>query len=299
MSAEIEKLTKIDPCTPILKWVGGKRLLLNKLQQILGAPAPGSRYFEPFVGGGSVAFSQVFNNKMFLSDLNSELINLYEIVRDKPKALIRELEKYENTSDFYYRIRELDRSANWMSQDSVKRAARVLYLNKTCFNGIYRVNSKGHFNTPYGNYKNPNFSNKAEIDKLHTFLNSKLEDGSNRIVIEHGNYLKFTAQARKGDLVYLDPPYFPVSATESFTAYQESGFNKIDHQSLRDECLRLLEIGAKVVVSNSNVPEVLDRLFSDKKYFRIHTVDVSRSMGGTLESRKKTTELIIEGLPRI
>ena len=281
-----------QPATPILKWVGGKRALLAQINELLPTPRLGSRFFEPFLGGGAVSFSRTFANQIVASDTNAELINLYSVVANTPQELIAELRAYRNEESFYYSIRDLDRGPDWAKTNSVQRAARILYLNKTCFNGLYRVNSSGKFNTPLGNYVSPNYKNETAIIQLHEFLNGRLQDGQPRIVLNNSSYLETSAQGREGDVFYFDPPYVPISPTASFTSYQSEGFNLEDQTKLRDEALRLASIGASVLLSNSDT-EVVRELYGNKKNFKIHTVSISRGLAAKPSARKKITEVLI------
>ena len=286
--------TVFEPATPILKWVGGKRALLPAIQNLLQAPAPGKRFFEPFLGGGAVIFSQTLHNQLVAGDVNAELINLYEVVRANPKALVEKLKRFKNNEEYYYEIRNMDRTKGWSRRSDVTRAARVLYLNKTCFNGLYRVNQSGKFNTPFGSYVRPNIVNEIEIYRLHNFLTSKTSTGEDRVTLLEASYKDLARMGISGDSFYFDPPYVPISPTASFTSYQSQGFSLSDQEELRDEAAKLISKGAHVLLSNSDT-EIVRDLYKDKKLFKIHTVGISRGIAAKASSRKRITEVLIEG----
>ena len=200
---------------PLIKWAGGKQKLLAQIMPHV--PKDFDTYYEQFFGGGAVFFA-LEPRKAVLTDINSELINFYEMVRDEVPFLISEIDTYENTEEFYYRKRELDRSVEYRSLTNIQRAARFLYLNKTCFNGLYRVNKEGYFNTPFGKYKNPKFYDKDRIKKAFHLFNSP-----NNIEIKYGD-LSEAKNASSDDFVYFDPPYVPLTKTSSFTAVKMEGY---------------------------------------------------------------------------
>jgi len=286
--------TSFEPATPILKWVGGKRALLPQIQKLLHKPEPGKRFFEPFLGGGAVTFSQTIDNQLIAGDINTELVNLYEVVKTKPSELVERLKKFKNEKDAYYSIRDMDRGKGWSRRSAVTRAARVLYLNKTCFNGLYRVNQSGQFNTPFGSYVRPNIVNEIDIYRLHNFLTSKTTTGKDRVTILNASYKELARMGNCGDSFYFDPPYVPISPTASFTSYQSQGFSLADQEALRDEAARLVEKGARVLLSNSD-NEIVRDLYKDKNIFKIHTVEISRGIAAKASSRKRITEVLIEG----
>ncbi|HEO6894912.1 TPA: Dam family site-specific DNA-(adenine-N6)-methyltransferase, partial [Streptococcus agalactiae] len=218
--------------SPVVKWVGGKRQLLPEIKKYI--PSKISTYVEPFLGGGAVLF-ELQPKKAIVNDFNSELINVYQVIKDNPEELIFSLENHKqlNNEDYYYKIRGLDRTEGFDDLTNVEKASRILYLNKTCYNGLFRVNRSGQFNTPYGKYKNPNIVNEVTIRAMSKYLNK------NSIKLMNGDYKEALKNLRKGAFVYFDPPYLPISSSSSFTGYTENGFD-IDKQiELRDECKKL------------------------------------------------------------
>lgn len=263
-----------------MKWVGGKRQLLNSIQQHL--PPNFDHYFEPFVGGGAVVFG-LSPEQATINDFNEELINLYLVVRDDPAGLITELESglYVNSPEAFYQIRGWDQDVDFHNLDPVKRAARTLYLNHTCFNGLYRVNAKGFFNTPFGRYKNPAIYSEQAIRELSTYLQT--------VNIHTGDYHPILDLAQEGDFVYLDPPYAPLSATSSFTSYIAGGWDDEEQVILRNACNELNERGVLFMQSNSSAPLIRD-LYAD---YNIVEIEARRSLSARVEGRHNVTELLI------
>lgn len=270
---------------PVLKWVGGKRQLLDEIIPII--PKKYSTYVEPFLGGAAVLF-ELQPNKAIINDYNKELINVYCVIRDFPEELINELEKHRenNSEEYFYQIRSLDRSDNFFYLTDIERAARIIYLNKTCYNGLYRVNSSGQFNSPYGKYKNPNIVNEVTIRAVSKYLNK------NKIQIKNGDYKDVLKGLRKGAFVYLDPPYMPISSSSSFTGYTEGGFDYEKQKELRDECLKLNKKGIKFLLSNSYCPEILE-LYNDKDIFKIIEVKAKRNINSKADKRGEIKEVLI------
>ncbi|MEO9278271.1 MAG: DNA adenine methylase [Nitrososphaera sp.] len=236
---------------PFVKWAGGKRQLLPIIEKHI--PDEFNRYFEPFLGGGAVFFHLVIQKKQvkwFVSDLNSELVLSYITIRDKIKELIESLEShstsyFKNPSVYYYKVRDTN------PKNQVDKVSRLLFLNKTCFNGLYRVNSKGKFNVPLGKYVNPNIVNKENLLAVHYTLQSK------DISIKHHDFEDALKNVEKGDFVYLDPPYQPVSNTANFTSYTDSDFNYKDQERLFGKFKSLDKKGAKILLSNSKSKEIM------------------------------------------
>lgn len=253
--------------SPILKWVGGKRRLLADIMPLINKSC--STYVEPFVGGGAVFF-ELQPKKAIINDYNIELINVYEVIRDFPEELIVILEEHnrENTEEYFYNLRALDRSEEYAKLSNIQRAARIIYLNKTCYNGLYRVNSAGQFNSPYGKYKNPNIVNATTIRAMSKYLRNP------KITIKQGDYKEALKGLRKGAFVYLDPPYMPISSSSSFTGYTENGFSYEQQIALKNECDKLKEKGISFLQSNSDCPEIRELY----KEYDIRTVQAKRSI---------------------
>jgi len=261
-----------------LKWPGGKRRILSKID----FPEKIDRYFEPFQGAASVFFyvKQKYNPKFcMISDINKDLIETFKAVRDNPKELIHYLRyfKRKNSKEFYYMIRK---KFNNKKIVGIRRCAAFIYLNKTCFNGIYRVNSKNEFNVPYGKYENPEIFNKENI-----FLASKLLQG---VKIKHQDYRKIISRVKEGDFIYLDPCYDPIKKT-SFANYTPERFREEDRIELAKYFRTLDNKGAKVILSNNPVPEVREE-YSE---FNIKEIMVSRSINSNINERCPVKELII------
>lgn len=264
---------------PILKWVGGKRQLLHEIYKYI--PKKFNRYFEPFVGGGALFFS-LYPQYSRITDLNPELINTYKVIKDKPSELITTLVQYPNTKEFFLEIRALDRNpALYNTISDVGRAARFIYLNKTAYNGLYRVNQKGQCNAPYGYYTKPNICNEERIYAASRALQSTdIECESFECCIKYTNY---------GDFVYFDPPYQPLNTTANFTNYTSLGFTEQDQIRLRDLCNILHTQGVKWLVSNSDTP-FIRQLYGG---YKTHTVLAKRSINSKGDKRGEITELLI------
>jgi len=272
--------------TPFLKWAGGKRTLLPEL--ISRMPKNFNNYFEPFIGGGALFFELkklgvLEKKEVYLFDKNSELINTYKVVQQNPKELLKLLKVYQekHSHDFYYETRAKDREEDFKASSRVERAGRFIYLNKTCFNGLYRVNSKGFYNVPMGNYKNPTIYNPDLILACSKALQN--------VVIENADFSKTLDYAKKDDFVYFDPPYYPLTSTASFTAYDKDVF-------LDDEQRRLFKVfkeldtrNAFVMHSNSDT-EFIKELYCD---FEVDFVDCARFINSKSSGRGKIKEVLV------
>lgn len=263
---------------PIIKWVGGKRQLMIEL--LNNMPKYYNRYFEPFVGGGALFFELQPNNA-YISDINEELINLYQVVRDNINELINDLKKHEISKEYFIEIRNIDRTKEYKSWSSVKKASRFIYLNRTCFNGMYRVNSKGEFNVPFGHYKNPRILDENNLINCSNLL-QKTE-------IKHSDFSEILREVKKGDFVYFDPPYVPLSETSSFTSYTKDGFDMDMQFKLRDVCDELDSIGVKFLLSNSDT-QLVNELY---KNYNIKKVFASRQINANADGRGKITEVLV------
>jgi len=242
---------------PFVKWAGGKRQILKHL--LFYAPKEFNRYFEPFVGGGALFF-ELSPKRAVISDLNAELINAYRVIKGQVEELIESLKKHKNNEEYYYRIRSLKPA----ELSPVERASRFIYLNKTCFNGLYRENSKGEFNVPFGRYKRPKICDEENLRAVSEFLNSV------EVEILNADYREVCKRAEAGDFIYLDPPYIPVSKTAGFTTYTGGGFGEEDHRKLAEVFRELSEKGCFVMLSNADHP-LIRELYRDFKLIEITT----------------------------
>lgn len=263
---------------PFIKWVGGKTQLLPELLQRV--PSQCDRYFEPFLGGGALFFGLQPRNAV-LTDINGDLVTLYQVIRDDVEALIADMAQHIYDKDYYYSLRRIDRTSDYDTWSPVQRASRLIYLNKTCYNGLYRVNSKGQFNVPFGRYTNPTI---VDADNLRAC--SQALQG---LTIEQADFCQVRALAQPGDFVYFDPPYAPLSATANFTGYTKDGFDREMQYALRDLCRELDSKGVRFMVSNSSAPLVLG-LYAE---FKIEFVYASRAINSKPSKRGKIPEVLI------
>lgn len=274
--------TKNPLISPILKWVGGKRQLLDQIRPLI---PEFSTYYEPFVGGGAVFFD-LQPKKAIINDTNDELINVYNVIKHKPEQLIEKLleHKQKNCEDYFYEIRGLDRDKKkYDLLNDTEKAARIIYLNKTCYNGLFRVNSLGEFNSPWGKYKNPNISSETIIKALSYYL--KKAD----ITINCGDYKEALKGIRKGSFVYLDPPYMPISSSSSFTGYTASGFGEEDQITLKEQCDVLNKKGIKFLLSNSSCKFIED-LYQN---YIITKVCAKRTINSKADKRGEIDEVLV------
>ncbi len=271
---------------PFIKWVGGKRGLIEQILPLF--PKDFNNYYEPFVGGGAVFF-ELFargllkGKRVVLSDINIELINTYRVVQSKPIELIRNLEKYKakHNREFYYKIREMDRRDDYSSISDIEKATRFIYLNKTCFNGLYRVNKKGYFNTPIGRYKNPNIADSNKILSASEALQN--------VIIKHISFKEAVKDAKKEDLVYFDPPYYPLNDTSNFTSYDSNIFLEDEQIELFNTFSTLAKKGVYAIESNSDTKFIKD-LYRE---YDIQLVNANRFINSKANSRGKINELLI------
>lgn len=267
--------------SPVLKWVGGKRQLLPSIKPML--PKRITSYCEPFVGGGAVLFD-LQPKKAIVNDINSDLILVYTVIRDNVEALIELLETYPNEESFYYGLRNIDRNqAKYDKLSEIERAARVIFLNKTCYNGLYRVNNAGEFNSPFGKYKNPNIVNAPVLRAVSAYFNSS------EITFSTTDFELVLEQVRKGTFVYLDPPYDPVSDTSSFTGYSKGGFSREQQIQLRECCDKLNARGVKFMLSNS----ATDFIREQYSNYHIKIVQDKRAINSVASKRGDVDEVII------
>ena len=276
MAVVLEKLEK--ETYPIVKWVGGKRQLMFEL--LKNRPKSYNRYFEPFIGGGALFFELQPENA-YISDMNDELINLYSVVRDNVYELISDLNKHEVSKEYFLEIRNLDRTDEYKNLSNVQRASRFIYLNRTCFNGLYRVNSQGQFNVPFGNYKNPKI-----VDENNLLNCSELLKNTE---IKCADFSEILTKVKKGDFVYFDPPYVPLNETSSFTSYTKDGFDMDMQFKLREVCDELDSMGVMFMLSNSDT-KFVNELYSN---YEIKKVFASRAVNANAEGRGKITEVLV------
>ena len=266
---------------PVLKWVGGKRQLLDTLVPLL--PKRISAYCEPFVGGGAMLFNMQ-PSIAYINDINSDLILVYNIIKNDVESLISALTEYKNEADFFYSVRDWDRDKKkYESLTDIERAARIIYLNKTCYNGLYRVNNAGEFNSPFGNYKNPNIVNAPVLRAVNSYFNNVT------IHFTSTDYAKVLASIPKGTFVYLDPPYDPISSTSNFTGYSKGGFTQADQIRLRKCCDELNKRGIKFMLSNSSTEFIRDQYSA----YKITTVHAKRSINSVANKRGDVDEVVV------
>jgi DNA adenine methylase len=274
-------MSKNNLVAPVVKWVGGKRQLLEAIRQHV--PDQFNTYYEPFVGGGAVLFA-LQPGKAIVNDINNELINLYQVIKDRVDALITDLGKHRNESGYFYKIRELDRDkAKYHRLTSVEKASRLIYLNKTCYNGLFRVNRAGEFNSPFGSYKNPKIVNVALLEAVSTYFNNA------EITFCNTDFAIVLETAQKGDFVYLDPPYDPVSDTASFTGYNKGGFDRREQLRLKQVCDDLTRLKVKFLLSNSATPFIKE-LYQE---YRIEIIQAKRAINSDPDKRGAIDEVLV------
>lgn len=266
---------------PVVKWVGGKRQLLPTLTPLL--PDRFNTYCEPFLGGGAMLFWRQPKSAI-VNDVNGDLIQMYEVIRDDVEALILELEKHKNESEHFYEVRDWDRNKEkYKILSSVEKAARIIYLNKTCYNGLFRVNNAGEFNTPFGNYKNPNIVNAPTLRAVSNYF-QKAE-----ITFSCRDYADVLAEIPRGTFVYLDPPYDPVSDTANFTGYSRGGFCRDDQIRLRECCDDLTRRGIKFMLSNSATEFIKEQYAA----YCITIVQAKRAVNSDAAGRGQVDEVVV------
>ena len=271
---------------PFVKWAGGKRQLIPILNENL--PKTFGTYYEPFIGGGALLFHMLTERdgqKCSISDLNYDLVLAYTTIRDRIDDLISSLKSHEknyhkDSKSYYYSVRESN------PRSEIEKTSRLLFLNRTCFNGLYRVNSKGKFNVPLGRYTNPNIVNEENLRSVSAILQSS------KVSIKCRDFEAVLRDAKRGDLVYFDPPYQPVSDTANFTSYTNKDFTDKDLERLADLCNKLDSKGCKVLLSNSDSKQVSD-MFSTK-YWKVNKIQANRSINSNSKKRTGHFELLIK-----
>ena len=284
MAQEYSQIVLSEP-KPFVKWAGGKRQLMSELEK--NFPTKFGTYLEPFLGGGAVMFdllTKEHNLKCNVSDLNSDLVLSYVTIRDRLEKLIESLENHsknyhKDSTGYYYEVR------NQEPKNQIEKVSRLLFLNKTCFNGLYRVNSKGKFNVPLGRYTNPNIVNKENLQAVSKTLQS------GKIKISCRDFSSIIKDAKKGDFVYFDPPYQPVSDTANFTSYTHRDFTEDDLERLADLANQLNSKGCNVMLSNSN-SKTVKKLFSS--VWKIKEIKANRAINSNSQKRTGHKEIIIK-----
>ena len=271
----------IAHAAPVVKWVGGKRQLLPQILPLI--PKRMTAYCGPFLGGGAVLFA-LQPKRALVNDLNQDLITVYRVIKEDADALIEHLSRHENTPEYFYRIRDLDRDKEaYAAMSDVEKASRLLYLNKTCYNGLFRVNASGAFNSPYGHYRRPNIVNEQTIRGVSRYFNSC------DITFFSGDFASVLEQVPKGGFVYLDPPYDPVSDTASFTGYNRGGFGRDEQVRLKECCDALTARGVKFLLSNSATPFIRELYGS----YRVSIVQARRAVNSVASRRGAIEEVLV------
>ena len=272
---------------PILKWAGGKRQLLTDITALF--PVTYHAYHEPFVGGGAVFF-HLDPDSGTINDLNGRLTTFYEVVRDYPDQLIAENKTHEYAEEYFYQAREKFNQALSNStvtrEDRIQEASLLLYLNRTCFNGLYRENNDGEFNVSFGRHTNPDWVQEQRIRKA-----SRSLQGTD---VFNTDFEYVVEEATGGDLVYFDPPYEPVSKTADFNAYHADGFDRADQRRLRDTAVELSKNDVAVLISNS--PPVAE-LYEEFDTFSVTYVDAARAINSDASNRGDVAEVLITNVP--
>ncbi len=282
---DVETIIDEDP-KPFVKWVGGKRQLLKQFRDMGLYPpelfdAKKGSYFEPFVGGGAVFFD-LLPRKAYLSDLNLELVTTYNVIKNDVENLIKSLKKHKIDKEYFLKIR----AKNPTALSDLQVASRFIYLNRTCFNGMYRVNQSGGFNVPFGYNSKPLICDEENLRKVSKVLKN--------VQIKHQDYKAVLKKAKKGDFIYFDPPYYPLSETSSFTSYTAGGFGEKEQVELRDTFLELHKRGCFVMLSNSDAL-FINKIYSELKNegIKIHKVVAGRAINSDASGRGKITEVLV------
>jgi DNA adenine methylase len=278
MIAEIQRIK------PFVKWAGGKRQLLSTLLTHIpkGYNISYNCYHEPFVGGGKFLFD-LQPRKAIINDINSELINCYRVIKDSVNELIDDLKYHKNEKNYFYAIRKWDRKEDYKNKTPVQRASRVIFLNKTCYNGLFRVNSQGQFNTPFGDYKNPNILNVDVLKAANKYLNG------NQVTILNLDFQEALQDAKKGDFIYLDPPYDLVSDS-NFTKYHSKEFREEEQIRLKKTFDDLTSRGCYVLLSNAYTDFIVD-LYKDYKQTQVAAIRAINCKGN---KRGKVSEILVQ-----
>jgi len=281
--ASYPSLCRDERVQPFLKWAGGKRQLIPTIRSFV--PENYRVYFEPFIGAGAIFF-ELQPAIATINDANSELINCYRVIKKLPNELIQHAISHPINRKYFYRVRSLDREAAFRTLSPIERASRVIFLNKTCYNGLFRVNSKGQFNVPFGKYTEPKVVDPVVIMAVSKYLNAA------KVTILNQDFAKVLAAARRDDFIYLDPPYDPLSDTSSFTGYNLHSFGRDEQRRLKAVCDDLHHKGCKLLLSNS-ATRFIRELYSDKSKYTIIDVHANRNINSVGTSRGRISELLI------
>lgn len=268
----------VPDARPFLKWAGGKSRLIPSYAPYLPKRETIRRYIEPFIGSAALFF-HLRPPRARLSDCNHKLIEVYQVVRDDVEGLIRALQPHQNDKDYYYRVRAQEPR----DLGTVERAARIIYMNKTCYNGLYRENQMGEFNVPFGRYKRPRICDEERLRAASRALQG--------VELCTADFADAVADAGEGDFVYFDPPYVPLNATSSFTSYSRFGFDDLDHRRLADTVFELTARGCRVMLSNSSAPLVYE-LYAHSGY-ALKEIEARRNINSRADGRGPVTELLI------
>lgn len=269
---------------PFLKWAGGKGRLIEQIGPYL--PPSAASYYEPFAGSGALFFHLKgidFASRYILSDANAELILTYRTLRDRPEQLIALLKVHKERHErvYYNAIRALDREPDWEGMSAITRAGRLIYLNQTCYNGLWRVNSKGQFNVPMGRYRNPAIAQEERLRQAARALRGT--------ELLHTGFEEAVEEAKRGDFIYFDPPYLPISATANFTSYARDGFSLTDQQRLAALFADLDRRGCRIMLSNASHP-LIRELYAP---YRIETIQARRMINRDANKRDLIDEILV------
>ncbi len=264
---------------PILKWAGGKTRMLKHVLPLV--PKEINNYFEPFFGGGALYIKLKFN-KAYINDINNELMNVYQVVKTNPKELEKNLKISisRDSEEYFYSLRESERKISWQKVSDIKKASRTIYLNKTCYGGLYRVNSEGYFNVPFAkNINGREILNYENISEWNKKLNNT------KTLILKKDFEEIIEKSKKGDFIFVDPPYFPWSKVANFASYTKEGFGLNEQKRLRDSLIRADKRRVKFILTNSGTKEVYDfyNMFKRKKVPIVRTIANSKNKNGYFE----------------
>ena len=274
----VDPYTRVKNARPFLKWAGGKSQLLKQYGPYFPKREEIGRFYEPFLGSAAIFF-HLQPNDALLADVNENLVEIYRVVKNNVDALIASLSRFQNSEHEFYEVR----AQKPAELSGVERAARLLYLNKTCYNGLYRENSKGEFNVPFGRYKNPTICDPERLKLASNALQG--------VDLRVADFEKVVEQAKPGDFVYFDPPYAPLSLTSSFTSYSQQGFGVEDQRRLASTFDSLSAKGCRIMLSNSDAP-LVHELYGGKDC-RLIEIKARRSINSKADGRGPVTELLI------